>query len=87
MEFEWDKEEYDFTDAVRGKHHRAYRRGYTVTVRDADGTTTTTSVEPEPGTIVLEPDVREYFADSEAVNRALRALIALIPERKQNGGQ
>jgi hypothetical protein len=31
--------------------------------------------------ITLDPDVREYFPDSESVNRALRGLIALIPSR------
>jgi hypothetical protein len=32
---------------------------------------------------MLEPDVREYFPDSEAVNEALRGLIALIPRKHQ----
>lgn len=29
--------------------------------------------------IILEPDVAEYFHDSESVNRVLRALIEVIP--------
>ena len=33
--------------------------------------------------VILEPDVREYFPDSESVNNALRSLIMLIPQ-KQN---
>jgi hypothetical protein len=33
------------------------------------------------GAVMLEPDVRSYFPDSEAVNQALRSLIALIPEK------
>ncbi|MEI2611179.1 MAG: hypothetical protein V9G20_21315 [Candidatus Promineifilaceae bacterium] len=37
----------------------------------------------EEQTIVLEPDVQEYFPDSEAVNRALRSLIALIPQKRK----
>jgi hypothetical protein len=32
---------------------------------------------------MLEPDVRKYFATSESVNRALRSLIAIIPEKKR----
>jgi hypothetical protein len=35
--------------------------------------------------VLLAPDVREYFSDSEAVNEALRSLIHLIekvPARK-----
>jgi hypothetical protein len=38
----------------------------------------------EEGAVMLEPDVWEYYPDSEAVNRALRALIAIAPKgRKQ----
>jgi hypothetical protein len=33
---------------------------------------------------MLEPDVKEYFNDSQAVNEALRSLIALIPEKRQS---
>lgn len=29
--------------------------------------------------VILEPDVAEYFQDSEAVNRVLRALIEAMP--------
>jgi hypothetical protein len=29
--------------------------------------------------VILEPDVAEYFHDSEAVNRVLRALIEAMP--------
>jgi hypothetical protein len=32
--------------------------------------------------VLLEPDIRQYFPDSEAVNRALRALIAIAPKKK-----
>jgi hypothetical protein len=32
------------------------------------------------GTVLLQPDVREYFPDSESVNAALRSLIALMAE-------
>ncbi|HEX6799842.1 MAG TPA: hypothetical protein VF116_19180 [Ktedonobacterales bacterium] len=33
------------------------------------------------GVVVLDPDVRAYFPDSETVNRVLRDLIRLIPQR------
>lgn len=33
------------------------------------------------GAIMLEPDVQQYFPDSESVNSALRTLITLIPDR------
>jgi hypothetical protein len=31
----------------------------------------------------LAPDVRHYFPDSDAVNAALRGLIALIPAKRR----
>ena len=38
---------------------------------------------PDKNAVVLEPDVHEYFPDSDSVNRALRSLIALIPQKKK----
>jgi hypothetical protein len=73
--------EYDFSGGVRGKHYRAMQAGYTVTVRQADGTISVREVMPSEGLVVLEPDVREYFPDSESVNDALRGLIRLIPAK------
>ena len=75
------KDEYDFTGGVRGKYADAMKAGYTITIHNEDGTTLVKEVPPE-GTIVLEPDVREYFPDSESVNRTLRSLITLVPMRK-----
>ncbi|CUS04354.2 conserved protein of unknown function [Candidatus Promineifilum breve] len=34
----------------------------------------------EQRVVILEPDVAEYFRDSEAVNRVLRALIEAMPQ-------
>ena len=31
--------EYDFSEGVRGKHHRAFQQGVQVTVHKADGST------------------------------------------------
>lgn len=75
--------EYDFRGGVRGKHYQAYREGHTVEIYEPDGTVTVQHFTLEEGAVLLEPDVREYFPDSEAVNRALRGLIALIPEKRQ----
>ena len=78
--------EYDFTSmagGVRGKYYEAYRAGHTVKIHEADGTTVVQYFKPEEGTVVLAPDVREYFPDSETVNRALRTLIALIPKKRK----
>ena len=75
--------EYDFSGGVRGKHYQAYREGHTVKIYESDGTVTVQYFTLEEGAVLLEPDVREYFPDSEAVNRALRGLIALIPEKRR----
>lgn len=73
--------EYDFSQGVRGKHAAAYRRGYTRIVHRADGTTEVHETTPPAGVVVLDPDVRAYFPDSDTVNRVLRDLIRLIPQR------
>ncbi len=70
--------EYDFSQGVRGKHYEAVREGYTVKINQTDGTTLVQHFKLEEGTVVLEPDVRKYFPDSEAVNTALRCLIPLL---------
>jgi hypothetical protein len=74
--------EYDFTGraGIRGRHHEQYRRGYSVRVENSDGTATVRNFRPEDGAVVLDPDVRAFFPDSDAVNRALRGLIQLIPQ-------
>ncbi len=75
--------EYDFSGGVRGKYARALReQGYTIRVYEADGTYTETRVLGEK-TVVLEPDVWEYFPNSQAVNEALRALIAIAPGKQK----
>jgi hypothetical protein len=73
--------EYDFTGGVRGKHYQAYRRGRTVTIHQADGTKVVQHFTLEDGAVMLDPDVREYFSDGEAVNQALRTLISLFPKK------
>jgi len=69
---------------VRGKHAQAYRRGHKVIIHMADGTTQEHIYPGEDGTVILEPDVRQFFPDSEAVNKALRSLIDLIPKKRKN---
>ena len=74
--------EYDFTGGTRGKHYRAMQAGYTITIHRADGTKEVKEIKPQEGAVVLAPDVREYFPDSESVNTALRSLIKLIPRKR-----
>jgi hypothetical protein len=75
--------EYDFREGVRGKHYKAIQAGYTITIHKADGTTTVKDVMPKEGAVVLEPDIRPYFPDSESVNRTLRCLIPLLPQKRR----
>ena len=74
--------EYDFSGGVRGKHHAAFQRGYKIVVHKTDGTTEVRDFILPEGAILLDPELRSYFPDSEAVNRALRGLIRLIPKRR-----
>lgn len=79
------KKEYDFTGVtgVRGKYHKAYRKGHTVTIHNDDGTATVQYFTQEDGAVMLEPDVRKYFSTPEAVNNALRMLISVFPEKNR----
>ena len=77
--------EYDFSNGMRGKHYHSMQEGYTITVHKPDGVTVVKEVKPVEGAIVLEPDVRKYFPDSESVNAALRSLIRLIPISHKSG--
>ena len=77
------RKEYDFTGGVRGKHYKAMQAGYTITIHKADGTTVVKDVMPKEGAVVLEPDIRAYFPDSESVNRTLRCLIPLLPKKRR----
>ncbi len=76
------RDEYDFSKGVRGKHFRAMASGYTVTIRNSDGTSVVKEVMPTDRTVVLSSDVWEYFPNSDAVNSALRSLISLIPAKR-----
>ncbi|OHE23988.1 MAG: hypothetical protein A2Z43_04045, partial [Syntrophobacterales bacterium RBG_19FT_COMBO_59_10] len=76
------RSEYDFSSmkgAVRGKYYKAYRDGHKVLIHKEDGTNSVQYFKLEDGAVMLEPDVRKYFSDSESVNRALRSLIAILP--------
>jgi hypothetical protein len=76
--------EYDFTGhtGIRGKYYQRLRHGYTIQIQNEDGTTSIQHITHPEGTVMLDPDVREYFPDSESVNKALRALIQIIPQPK-----
>jgi hypothetical protein len=79
--------EYDFSTmqqvGERGRHAQAMRQGYTTILHHKDGSQTVTQYYPVPGSVVLDPDVRAYFPDADAVNAALRGLIDLIPAKRR----
>lgn len=77
------RSQYDFRRGARGKHFKAMQAGYTITIHNADGTTTVKDVEPKQGAVVLEPDIQAYFPDSESVNKTLRCLIPLLPPKRR----
>jgi hypothetical protein len=75
--------EYDFSGGVRGKYAKQLREeGYTIRIFNEDGSYSERQVLGEK-MVVIEPDVWEYFPDSEAVNHALRTLIALVPSKSK----
>ena len=75
--------EYDLKGkkGTRGKYAKDLKEGYSLRVTNEDGTVTEQHFVPKETAIVLEPDVKIYFPDSDSVNRALRGLIDLLPEK------
>jgi len=69
------RNEYDFSGGVRGKHFRAYRQGHTVAISKQDGSVEVHYFTQEDGAVMLDPDIKKHFPDSESVNKALRSLI------------
>ena len=74
--------EYDFSSGERGKYAAKLKEhGYTIRTYRSDGTYTERTVLGEK-MVVLEPDVWEFFPDSEAVNKALREIISVMPQER-----
>jgi hypothetical protein len=69
--------EYDFSNGVRGKHAKLLKKGHKTIVHKIDGSAVITETRP----IILDPEVKKYFPTSRAVNKALRGLIELMPEK------
>ncbi len=76
--------EYNFAGkkGVRGKYYRDMKEGYTVRIRNEDGSISEQKFGPLENTVKLDPDVIVYFPDSESVNKALRTLISAIPNKQ-----
>jgi hypothetical protein len=79
--------EYDLSGGVRNRYAKQLREeGYTLRVYHRDGTVTEKRVSGAK-TITLAPDVQKYFPTSQAVNRALRTLISIIPEKRKTAAK
>jgi hypothetical protein len=78
------RSEYDFSQAERGKHYKPLNKGYSIQVQKEDGTSIINHYALTEGTVLLEPDVRAIFPDSESVNTALRSLIDLMEHMPKN---
>jgi hypothetical protein len=77
------RDNYDFSKGVRGKYRHFIGQERTLKIRHSDGSVT---IETIPAPIELDEDVRQYFPNSEAVNKALGGLIELIPEKNKSSG-
>ncbi len=75
--------EYDFKGGERGRHYSTMQNGYTITVHKENGKNVVKEVVPKEGVVVLDPDIRPYFINSESVNKALRCLIPLLPKKRR----
>ncbi len=83
------RREYEFSamkGGVRGKYYEAYRKGHKVVIHKEDGADSVQYFKLEEGAVMLEPEVRKYFPDSAAVNKALKSLIEILPEKKRMSG-
>jgi hypothetical protein len=75
--------EHELTGGERGKNSQVSRRSHCVTIQQTDGTTIVHHYTREDGIVIIDPDVREYFPNAEAVNNALRTLINLVPKKRE----
>jgi hypothetical protein len=83
------REEYDLSTmkgGVRGKYHKAYRAGHKIVIHKEDGTDSVQYFKLEDGAVMLEPEVRKYFPTCDAVDKALKSLIQIVPAKKRASG-
>lgn len=86
-------EEIDLTDipeltpeqASLGKRQEGHpSQLHEVTVHYEDGSQQTFLLGP--GMVIIDPDLRPYFPDTETVNRVLRTLLELVPHPPKPAG-
>lgn len=76
--------EYDFKGkkGVRGKYYAGKDQTHEVHIYHADGAITKRRFDSVQKVILLDADVAAHFPDSESVNRTLRTLITLVPDKQ-----
>jgi len=74
------QDEYDLAGkkGIRGKYSKSYSSGHSVRVYDGN------KLVRDDYFAAIDPSVREYFPDSKSINKALKDLIALIPEERSS---
>jgi hypothetical protein len=82
-DFDYSKAKPNRFAKMQDDKRRASRGGHEVTIHKPDGTTIVRHIPQDKDAVFLDPDVREYFSDSESVNEALRGLIALVPQKRR----
>lgn len=75
----------NFSQAVRGKHSARFRQGYSIEITQEDGTVQVQRFLSDTDAVVIDQDVRTYFPDAASINKALRALIEIIPKQPSAG--
>ena len=59
--------EYNFRNAVRGRHHKPLNKGYTVEVHQSDGTTVVQNYKLEEGAVMRPEFTPSIVADPDAL--------------------
>ena len=68
------KKEYDFSQGARGKHYRQYREGHAVRIHKENGEIEVHYFTLQDGAVMLDPDLKAHYPDSDSVNKALRSI-------------
>ena len=62
--------EYDFSNGVRGKHAKLYKKGHSVNIHKKDSSIEEHYFTLQDGAVMLDEDVRKVYHDSESVNNS-----------------
>ena len=89
MKFEWDPNKavnkqkiMKKTPTTKSRKVQDMAAEYKFDYKKAKPNRFAARMKDEPLVVMIEPDVAKVFKSSEQVNKALRALISAIPEKK-----